>query len=249
MISRETFVKICTETIQLTRKKICIANQEKGYLQYADAINEGYIDNLREILTHNNKLVGYYSPVNFYNDIKDAGIGACSELNEFLLVKLAKILSDYTSFTRFRLVSSVDCDHAFIHVRIELAGELCSLWEIDAWDPRVIDISLKQNKEIKNKAAIDYGHDPKILYSFLIDELEDGLEEKKEHLQNPYRLFVSKPTPGNAKYLESKKRKNIEHSDVFYENYTLETAYKKRKLNKEGKVDTLQAVSSWQLKP
>ncbi|KTC78402.1 hypothetical protein [Legionella brunensis] len=241
MISREEFVKACTYAIQKTREKIAITNQVSGYQKFHGEIKENqYFENCRTMMNSNERTQGYN--LFFQHDlIEYTGLGNCHELAEYLCVELLSVLKQHKANARLRIVSSRESDHVYLHVRVLLKGECdASLWEVDAWDPRILDITQRPNGTIKNKEFLNYGDKPELKYAIGTDEVP--------HKISKYSFFsLPKPVVGEPKGDATPVWQFTEKHDFMYDDYTLEEAYKSGKLNPQGDVLYMQQISSWQV--
>jgi hypothetical protein len=241
MITRENFVQICTQSILKTRKSIAIINQVSGYKRYHREIKEnGYFERVRKIIGNNEWQKGYSL---FYNRdlIEYAGLGNCHELADFLCAEVLQSLQVAGAEAQAGIVCSRECDHVFVHVKIYLKNEAeFSVWEIDAWDPRIIDISMRPDGSIKNEEVLNYGSTPALYYSLTTRELEGS--------RNKNCFFkISKPQEGIPLREATPEREITKKHKKIYEDYTLAEAYESGKLDEDGKIHYLQQVSSWQL--
>ena len=142
-----------------------------------------------------------------------------------------------------KVVSSLECDHVYNEVKIKLFDEKYeSKWEVDAWDPRIIDISKRYDGSVKNISSLDYGYRVEVINTFFVHELK-GVATPPVMFTDLRKVQssipVRSPTP-EAEILTKHPR--------IYDDYTIEKALKKRKLCKSNSLGYLQKASNWQKK-
>jgi hypothetical protein len=241
MKTREEFVEICTCCVKKTREELAIRNQVSGYLKYHKEIKENnFFSNLRSVSEKNEKEFGY-SLSDEYKLIKKAKMGNCYELAEYLSVKIIKQLKKENINAEVRIVSSKKVDHVFLHVSILLKGEKNkSLWEIDAWDPRIIDISTRPDGTIKNQESLDYGISHKLRHRTKTQEF------KKRKISNSSFMAIREPIEGKPLRDATPEREVLKKHKKMYSDYLLENAYENKKLDEYGEIHSLQRKSKWQ---
>lgn len=242
MLTRVEFVKLCNDTIVDTRKKIDVRNQVSGYKKYHKEIKENqYFKKSRKIIQKNMYSRGY--DLFFQHDMAvHTGLGNCNEMADHLCVELMQALEEIDCFANFKIVVSRTSDHAYLHVKIQLQDELQeSLWEVDAWDPRIIDVSLRSDGTIKNASKLQYGQHPKIIYS-----IASG--DKSSMSNNKNVIDFPKPKAGRPEREATPESEMLEKHDDLYTDYSIARAIGKRLLPKakSKKLGFLQKVSSWQ---
>ncbi|KTD00219.1 hypothetical protein [Fluoribacter gormanii] len=239
LLSREDFVNICTETILNTRKKITIGNQKSGYVKYHREIKENnYISkNIRAHLISTTEDEYMYR----HDLIEHVGLGNCHELADYLLVEVGKEITRKGAKARIRIVSSLKCDHVYLEIMIRLKGEKdYSIWEVDAWDPRIIDISTRPDGSIKNHESLIYGYSANTQNSVYTDQI---------NYNRRYTFFnaIPKPLPGSPPAgSATPEREILEKHAKMYDDYTLEESMEAGMFDTSGDVHYLQQVSSWQ---
>lgn len=238
LLSRENFVNICTQAIVLTRDKITISNQLSGYKKYHQEIKENdyFYKNVREPLENTNKNDYIYR----HNLLEHVGLGNCHELADFLLVEIAKKIDSHGARARIRIVNSVKKDHVYLEIKIKLKSEKdYSLWEVDAWDPRIIDISTRPNNSIKNHEFLDYGYSTTIKNSVYTNEI---------NYAQRYSFFnkIPKPLTGNSSGLATPEWDILDKHAHLYSDHTIEEAIEDGKLDPSGQLHYLQKPSDWQ---
>lgn len=241
MLNRNTFVDLCTSAIIKTRRKISIRNQVSGYSKYHKEIKEnGYFKKYRSIMKNNEKKYGY--SIFYQHDlIEHAGLGNCHELAEYLSVEILNLLRVHDADARIRIVSSTETDHVFLHVKIQLEGEKeASLWEIDAWDPRIIDASMRPDGTIKNRDILRYGTSVHLEHA--VSTRESRSSKKR------FSLFAfPKPMEGKPLKAATPERDILRKHEDIYIDHSLEDAYACGELNADGQLTYPQQVSSWQI--
>ncbi|WP_419419404.1 hypothetical protein ACNVED_12930 [Legionella sp. D16C41] len=248
-LTRKQFVKICTQAIFNTRSKITINNQKSGYQKFHWEIKENdyFYAKARPALKGNK------DPVFLHDAIEHIGLGNCNELADYLLVEIGKEINNFNNsnnnnnnnndnaIAKMSIIRSKKVDHVYVEIFIQLADEKHpSLWEVDAWDPRIIDVSRRPDGSIKNVEALDYGYEVKVRASFSSDKIDYHKE---------YSFFnVSKPKPGCSTGNCTPEREILRKHRDLYSDYTIEEAVKKKKLDPDGEIHYLQKASDWQCK-
>lgn len=240
LLSREAFVAICTQAILDTREKIAISNQKGGYIKYHREIKENnyFSKNVRGPLIDTEKNEYKYR----HDLIEYVGMGNCHELADYLLVEIGKEIDRLDANARIRIVGSVKYDHVYLEIKIRLKDEKdYSLWEVDAWDPRIIDISTRPDGSIKNHESLVYGYSADTKNSVYTNEI---------NYKRKYTFFKTMPQPipgapmGNA----TPEREVVSKNAQVYDDYTLEESMDAELFDSSGGVHYLQQVSGWQLK-
>lgn len=238
LLSRIDFVSICSQAILLTRDKIAINNQLSGYLKYHQEIKEKnyFLHNVREPLIHS----GEHEYMYRHDLLKHTGLGNCNELADFLLVEIGNQIDLRGAVARMRVVESKEYDHVYLEIRIQLKGEKdYSYWEVDAWDPRIIDISPRPNGSIKNQESLDYGYSVIVKNSIFSDEIDYGRR---------YSFFtmIPKPKEGSPSGNATPPREILDKHGHLYDDHSLEDAIRDQKIAPEGELHYLQQPSFWQ---
>ena len=123
MITREEFVRVCTQAIQETRRDIAISNQRSGYLKYHEEFRKNdYLHYARSLLCENVHFSGY-SLEDAHEIIKATKIGNCGELAEYLSIEILEKLRRYRVNPTVLIVKSRIFDHEFLHILIQLYNE------------------------------------------------------------------------------------------------------------------------------
>lgn len=241
LLSREQFVKLCTEAIIETRNKITIRNQLSGYIKYRQEIKNHYLSqNLRPKIQKTDK-----NDYQLRHDIIErGGLGNCQEIAQYLLVEIGKLIQANKAKARISIVASKILDHVYLEIKLKLKNEKdYSIWEVDGWDPRIIDISMQLDGVIKNRESLTYGYSVKRLEMVHTDELELNKKRKRDSF---FLRSIKKPKLSESKGDETPERELfIKHKDL-YADLTIEDAYKTKKLNPNGTIGFLQEVSFWQ---
>lgn len=239
-ISRKDFVNICNQAILYTRDQLTIKNQQSGYIKFHREIKEHHYfsKNVRKPLVDTHEDEYMYR----HDLIKHVGLGNCHELADFLLVEIGKEIERHNALARIRIVSSVAIDHVYLEIRIKLKGEQdYSLWEVDAWDPRVIDISTRPDGSIKNHKSLEYGYSTNTNNSVYTDEI---------NYSHSYTFFNSIPIPreGRPHRDATPEREMLDKHDQLYMDYTVEDSISQGKiLSSDNDLGYLQKASNWQI--
>lgn len=236
-LSRKQFVKICTDAILDTRNKIAINNQVSGYKKYhRESKEKRYLSDIRGRInrTHENEYM-------YRHDlIEHAGIGRCGELADFLLIEIAKKIRSKEASARIRKMVSEAEDHCYLEIKIRLADERhSSVWEVDAWDPRIIDISTRPNDTIKNHSTLDYGYSAVVAYAVFTDEID---YTQRFHFFNE----VPKPIQGAPSREATPDSELLKQHPELYSDHTIEASIDEGKIDPSGRLHYLQRVSKWQ---
>lgn len=238
-LARKDFVNICTQAIFYTRNQLTINNQLSGYKKFHREIKENnyFSNNVRDPLINTREHEYMYR----HDLLKHVGLGNCHELADFLLVEIGREIKRHNARARIRIVSSMKFDHVYLEIKIKLHGEVdYSLWEVDAWDPRIIDISTRPNGSIKNYESLAYGYSTKASNSVYTDEI---------NYSNGYKFFNTIPTPKQGCPLReaTPEREMLDKHDDLYMDYTIEDSIKEGKIpSSDDCLSYLQQVSSWQ---
>ncbi|QMT61586.1 hypothetical protein [Legionella sp. PC997] len=238
-LSREEFVNICTEAILETRRKITICNQKSGYIKYHREIKENnyFTKNVREPLTSTQEDEYMYR----HDLIEYVSLGNCHELADYLLVEIGKEIARRGAVAKIRILSSLKCDHVYLEILVQLKGENNpSTWEVDAWDPRIIDISTRPDGSIKNYESLTYGYSADPHNSVYTDQI---------NYNRRYRFFneIPKPLPGRPPAgSATPEREILEKHSKLYDDYTLQESMEAGKFDSSGAVHYLQQISGWQ---
>jgi hypothetical protein len=239
-LSRKNFVNICTQAILYTRNQLTINNQLSGYKKFHQEIKENnyFSSNVRDPLTNTREDEYMYR----HDLIKHVGLGNCHELADFLLIEIGREIERHNAVARIRIVTSMRFDHVYMEIRIQLEDENdYSLWEVDAWDPRIMDISTRPNGSIKNYESLDYGYSTKTKNSVYTDEI---------NYRRRYNNFFSAiPTPkeGGSLREATPEREMLDKHSHLYMDYTIEDSMDEGKIPSSGdELGYLQQVSSWQ---
>lgn len=240
LLTREQFVVICTQAISKTREKVTIRNQLSGYKKYHQEIKENayFSQNVRTPLkkTDEDEYMARHALIGH------VGLGNCHELADFLLVEIAREIDKQGACARIRIVESLKYDHVYLEIKIQLNDErTSSYWEVDAWDPRIIDISTRPNGSIKNHESLTYGYSTDTLHSTYSDEI---------NYQNKCTFFSQIPKPQRGRPLKeaTPEREMLDKHDGLYDDFTLEDAIETGSFDPSGRIHYLQKVSNWQRK-
>lgn len=239
-LSRKDFVNLCAEAIFYTRKQLTINNQLSGYKKFHKEIKENnyFLKNVRDPLINTRE-----DEYIFRHDLlQHVGLGHCNELADFLLVEIGKEIERRNALARICIVSSMKVDHVYLEIRIKLQGENdYSLWEVDAWDPRVIDISTRPDGSIKNYESLDYGYSTKTKNSVFTDKID---------YSQRYTFFHSIPKPREGPPVkEATPDRDMlkKHSPFLFEDYMIGDSINEEKIpSSDGDLQYLQKVSKWQ---
>lgn len=238
-ITREKFVEICTKAILKTRENISIQNQLSGYKKYHEEIKNGYFSRSRFVMTKNEFNNGY-SLTDQYTIIKQTKMGNCEELAEYLSYKIMKKLKKEDVAADVCIVKSDEIDHVYLRVQIRLEGEKeSSVWEVDAWDPRIIDASLRADGTRKNAEALGYGP-VREKRRFKTDKFYIKKENKNAF------FYMTGPKEGSPMRDSTPEIDMLDKHEKLYSDKTVENAFKNKKLDKDGEIHFLQRKSSWQ---
>lgn len=239
LLSRKDFVNLCTQSILYTRNQLTVKNQLSGYKKFHGEIKENdyFSKHVRTPLTNTHKDEYMYR----HDLLKHVGLGNCHELADFLLIETGKEIERHNALARIRIVRSMQIDHVYLEIKIKLQGENdYSLWEVDAWDPRVIDISARPDGSIKNHEFLDYGYSAKVDNSVYTDEI---------NYRHRYTFFDTIPIPKEGPPLReaTPEGEMIDKHANLYMDYTIDDSINKGKIPSSGKnLGYLQKVSSWQ---
>lgn len=238
-LSRKDFVNICTQAILFTRNKLTINNQLSGYKKFHQEIKENnyFSQNVRAPLINTHEDEYMYR----HDLLEHVGLGNCHELADFLLVEIGREIDSHNALARIRIVSSVAVDHVYLEIKIKLQGEYdYSLWEVDAWDPRVIDISTRPNGSIKNHEFLDYGYSTDTSNTVYTDQIS---------YRRRYNFFNTIPTPKEGRPLRdaTPEREMFDKHDFLYRDCSIEHSMDEGKLPpSDSELGYLQKVSRWQ---
>ncbi|WP_131782095.1 hypothetical protein [Legionella gresilensis] len=236
-LTRKKFVELCNQAIFYTRDHIAINNQKSGYQKFHREIKENnYFSTIARPPLKNSLEHAYIYRHDF---IEYTGIGNCHELADYLLVEIGKRIEAYNATARLRVVKSKEVDHVYIEVLIQLENEIeFSRWEVDAWDPRIIDISTRPDGSIKNSEYLNYGYEVSVKNSIYTDEI---------NYNRKYTFFhTPKPIPGPPNQDATPEREILTKHPGLYRDYTLQKAIAAGKLDEDGKIHYLQKASDWQ---
>lgn len=236
MIDRAEFVRICTQEIQKARKKITVGNQLSGYKKYHREIKENnYIKRCRDLISSETRKSKCRTPLFMaYEIIKHYKIGNCGEFAKYLSVKIAKKLNKKNVRAQIDVVGSKEFDHAYVRVQLRLAGEKhFSEWEIDAWDPRIIDITTKKDGSRKNEPDLDYGINPYVNYSIDVSKLPD--DEMPE-------FSLPAPIPGKPERCPTPEGEMLDKHRWLYTDKTVEIAIEEEVLSASCAIRSLQSL-------
>jgi hypothetical protein len=235
-ISREQFIEICNTAIEKTRQEIAICNQVSGYKKFHKAIrDEDYLKKVRAILNKTET----DGPVEKHAIIKQYSLGNCHELADYLGVEIGKILREKEVKVQIKIVSSLRVDHVYTEIKIYLRDEKYhSRWEVDAWDPRVIDISKRKDGSVKNIEHLKYGYHVKTKSSFNSTDLK---------VKGSYPFFkLKKPQVGPPERSPTPERKILSKHPNIYTDHTIEHSRKRKKLCDSSDLGYQQKASKWQ---
>ncbi|MDX1836735.1 hypothetical protein DIZ81_00050 [Legionella taurinensis] len=235
-LTRLQFVELCAEAIASTREKVTVGNQLSGYIKFHREIKQGYFENTIRVLIDAIPPNDY---VQVHDLIEHGGIGYCREVAWHLLVEVGQRIHTAGEVADITVVKSSLIDHGYLHVSLQLQDEKTpSVWEIDAWDPRIIDISPRPDGSIKNRELLDYGY-PALVYESVSSNALD------------YRiqfLFTDTPKPleGQAEGRCTPVSEMLTKHAALYSDHTLDKALARKKIPPEGTLHYLQKVSIWQ---
>ncbi|KTD17486.1 hypothetical protein [Legionella jordanis] len=236
-LTRAEFVQICSEAILETRKKVVIRNQLSGYKKYHKEIKENHYfeKNVRKPI-----LKAKDEDYMFRHDlVEHTGLGNCHELADHLIVEIGQRIDARSALAKLRIVASESHDHVYLEIKIQLENEIdYSYWEVDAWDPRIIDISPRPDGSIKNKESLAYGYKVKEVSSLYSDEIDYG--QKITFFQ-----AIPKPREGTPK-CATPERDIFKKNRKLYKDYTIEEATEEKKFDPHGEIHYLQRASTWQ---
>lgn len=238
-LTRLKFVELCSEAITATRKKITPANQLSGYLKFHKESKNYYVE---DILRPSKWEIEPENHVGIHDLIEHTGIGYCHEFAQHLMVELGSRIEEAGGVAKISLVESMKCDHTYLEIRIYLDKEkTLSMWEIDAWDPRIIDISKRPNGTVKNSAALAYGYRVQLRSSFFSDKVDYN----KTFIFTDIPPAKEGPPEGSCTPQHQVLDK---HADI-YSDYSMEKAIIDEKIPPKGKLLYLQQPSLWQKAP
>lgn len=240
-LSRKDFVNICTQAIVYTRNQIAVKNQLSGYKKFHREIKENnyFSRNVRAPITNTRNDEYMYR----HDLLQHTGLGNCHELADFLLVEIGKEIERHNAFARISIVSSTKVDHVYLEIKIKLQDESdYSIWEVDAWDPRVIDISTRPNGTIKNHESLEYGYSANTENSVYTDQID----YKRRHT---FFNSIPRPREGHPFRAATPERDMLDkHKHHLYEDYTIEDSRAEGKIpSSSSELGYLQQVSGWQI--
>ncbi|QRN04202.1 hypothetical protein GH742_10130 [Legionella sp. MW5194] len=238
-LTRLTFVELCAEAIAATRESVTPGNQLSGYLKFHKENKNYYIE---DVLRPGKWEIAPDDPVQIHDLIEHTGLGYCHELAQHLMVELAWRIDKAGGVAKISLVKSIKADHVYLEVRIYLAKErTMSMWEVDAWDPRIIDISKRPDGTVKNLEALAYGYKVKLCHSLF----SDVVDYKKQFTFTDIPPAKEGPPEGSC----TPKHQVLEKHDHIYSDYSLEEAKVDKKVPLPGNLHYLQQMSLWQKAP
>lgn len=238
-LTRLKFVELCAEAIAATREKVTPGNQLSGYLKFHKENKNYYVD---DVLRPGKREIPSDDPVQIHDLIEHTGLGYCHELAQHLMVELGWRIEQAGGVAKISLVQSVKADHVYLEVRIYLAKErMLSMWEVDAWEPRIIDISKRPDGTVKNKEALAYGYRVKLHHSFFSDTID--YTKKFTFTKIPSAKEGAPEGSCTPKHQVLEKHKDI------YSDFSLQEAIEDKKVPLPGKVHYLQQISLWQKAP
>src|SRR3990167_634914 len=245
LLTRNQFVKLCTDAIKKTKRNICADNQLSGYKRFhRETRDNHYIERFRTIRNEYEPTYDYSLFVNA-KIIEHIGIGRCYELAEYLGATILAMLKKAHAEATINIVSSKVYDHSYVQIDIQLKNETVeSRWEVDAWDPRLIDITTNLNDlTFKNVLVLIemYGIEIDTYYSMTTEDYE---RKKYSHL---LPVFF-KPQAGPPSEDETDEDEMLVKNEEFlYSDRTLARAYRCGLLHPHGKIQALQKPSDWQI--
>lgn len=236
-ITREKFIEICNEAIHKTCQDVVPGNQLSGYIQFHNAIKNDFIDKVLRPALFKTQVDDYALR---HAIIKKAGVGNCYERAYYLAVELTRRLTQAGTQAVIFLVASKTVDHVFNRVEIKLQGELKpSLWEVDAWDPRIIDITQRPNKTRKNAEFLKYGEEVNIKRFFSTADFQEITPAQAIPAIKP-------PEKGRALRSPTPEPDMLAKHDWLYSDQTVKAAYKAHSLCTPAKMHYMQKISLWQ---
>lgn len=243
-ISRQSFVELCTQVIVKARQEIAIANQYNGFVRYErEIVKKDSLYSLRAIL--NETAADNYHLR--HDIIQYFGMGCCAELTDYLVSEIANELNKLGTSASLSTVQSQIADHVFLQVSIHLEDEeISSRWEIDAWDPRVLDISIHPtNGAIKNDEHLyTYGMHPIHFHSVNSTALKET--EKESAARILCLLSLEKPVPGQLNVKNTVRKRVIKSLPGMHPDHPIENARQKQMLPYYGTIQSVQKASIWQ---
>lgn len=235
-ITREQFIELCNKLIIKTREDIIIVNQKSGYKKFHKELRDNdFLEKHLRMPLYKTKREDILSK---HKIIKDVGIGHCQEIAEYLAVEISTQLQKMEVEAKVGIFYIKDYDHTFNRVRLTLLDEKYpSTWEIDAWDPRVIDISTELNGTIKNFHYLEYGYSA---------DVKNVLDTKYFSKKRKYSFFdLKRPKEGRPERSPTPERE-MREEDGLYPDCTIEEAFKTKKLCSHERLCDLQQYSEWQ---
>lgn len=233
ILTREDFVDICKKAITRTRELVIPLNQVSGFRKYSSNVDSGEFQRFRRNLTYTGKNKADYKL------IKQYGVGACSEFSMVLLYLIAKEMNKIgvnPDSIAFVYLKAAGFDHCFLNICVRLDGETSgSVWEVDAWDPRIIDKSLITEEIMNNSRNLMYGVNP--IYRSEILKLSDINFDKID-------IKIEKARP-NCRADTRPAAVIIDNEQKIYNDLTIERALKIGNLPAE-ELSPLQKCSIWQ---
>lgn len=240
-ISRKDFVALCSNAIVYTRKELTVCNQVSGYKRFHREVKENkyYFKRVRTLLESTNDNDYMYR----HDLVLHVGLGRCSELADFLLVEIGKEIDLRKARARINVISSKKSDHVYLDIKIKLEGEKgYSHWEVDAWDPRVIDVSVRPDGSIKNREVLRYGYDVEQEFTVFTNEID---------YNQRYSFFniIQKPKEGKPERGATPERDMLKIHSRLYSDYSIDKAMEEGKILAQDDDDLhfLQRSSRWQI--
>jgi hypothetical protein len=231
------------------KKSIVAINQFSGYLMFQKEIKKNdYFEKSRDFydsIVDIDKFPTFLTLSIAHDFSKYIKMGRCGEFSDYLNYEINKKLTELKVQASIWSVGSNIKDHGYLHIEIWLENEIKpSLWEVDAWDPRIIDVSMRPNKSIKNQEISKYGKIPEILKKISTDKF------KPEPYTDRFFKEFTPPKPGKPKKRSRTPEKEIltKHRKI-YKDYTIEKSQKNGFLPpSKDELGYMQKASSWQKK-
>ncbi|MGL5741388.1 MAG: hypothetical protein ACRCXC_01980 [Legionella sp.] len=191
----------------------------------------------------------YRSPTKDYtfqhDIIEHTGLGNCQELADYLIVEIGRAIHEVDAKAELRVVESQSKDHVYLEILIQFQNEReRSRWEVDAWDPRILDISLRPDGSIKNSEQLDYGY--RVIERAKLNTEDMDAQKKLENKHLQFLSAIRKPVAGPPSAPGTPKREALDKHKLLYSDHSLKEAYAAKKLDPEGNLHYLQRVSFWQ---
>lgn len=250
-ITREHFVEIVYNSIVESKNEIAIVNQLNGYRNFHKEVRDNdFINKFRDNYLSQTQKNDHLLKFKF---IKFFGLGHCQELAYYLSIKIADKINKAGAVAKMQVVGSKSKDHSFVRIQIKLLNEkYFSLWEADAWDPRIMDISESKDGKVNNIKHLSYGYLVTVDSQFKTNKIFSGAGKK--HFIEQEKIFkplvnLEKPKKGRPERSPTPTKDMLQKHDYLYHNYTIEKALKKQKLCISPHLYFFQQARDWQKHP